>query len=77
MTFAHYDFVSGSSIHEHLSFMVTTTRSCRLRIALLYAKLVKGATLKVIPGGPHGMCSTLKNQINAELLAFLQTGKQA
>jgi non-heme chloroperoxidase len=25
----------------------------------------------------HGMCSTLKNQINAELLAFLQSGKQA
>jgi len=23
------------------------------------------------------MCSTLKNQINAELLAFLQSGKQA
>jgi non-heme chloroperoxidase len=44
---------------------------------LLSAKLVKGATLKVIPGGPHGMCSTLKNQINAELLAFLQSGKQA
>src|SRR5467141_3945328 len=45
--------------------------------ALLSAKLVKGAKLKVIPGGPHGMCSTLKNQINAELLAFLQSGKQA
>jgi non-heme chloroperoxidase len=45
--------------------------------ALLSAKLVKGATLKVIPGGPHGMCSTLKSQINAELLAFLQGGKQA
>jgi non-heme chloroperoxidase len=45
--------------------------------ALLSAKLVKGATLKVIPGGPHGMCSTLKDQINAELLAFLQSGKQA
>ncbi len=45
--------------------------------ALLSAKLVKGARLKVIPGGPHGMCSTLKNQINAELLAFLQSGKQA
>jgi non-heme chloroperoxidase len=41
--------------------------------ALLSAKLVRGATLKVIPGGPHGMCSTLKNQINAELLAFLQS----
>jgi non-heme chloroperoxidase len=45
--------------------------------ALLSAKLVKGARLKVIPGGPHGMCSTLKDQINKELLAFLQSGKQA
>jgi non-heme chloroperoxidase len=32
--------------------------------ALLSAKLVKGATLKVYPGAPHGMCSTLKDQIN-------------
>jgi non-heme chloroperoxidase len=40
--------------------------------AMLTAKLVKGATLKVIPGGPHGMCSTLKNQINEELLAFFK-----
>jgi non-heme chloroperoxidase len=43
--------------------------------ALLSSKLVKGATLKIIPGAPHGMCSTLKDQINAELLAFLQRGK--
>jgi non-heme chloroperoxidase len=40
--------------------------------AMLTVKLVKGATLKVIPGGPHGMCSTLKNQINEELLAFFK-----
>ncbi len=40
--------------------------------ALLSAKLVKGSTLKVIPGAPHGMCSTHKNQINAELLAFIK-----
>ena len=45
--------------------------------ALLSAKLVKGATLKVIPGGPHGMCSTLKDQINAVLLAFLQRSEKA
>jgi len=45
--------------------------------ALLSSKLVKGATLKIIPGGPHGMCSTLKDQINAELLAFLQRSQQA
>jgi non-heme chloroperoxidase len=36
------------------------------------AKIVKGATLKVYPGAPHGMCTTLKNQINADLLAFFQ-----
>jgi fermentation-respiration switch protein FrsA (DUF1100 family) len=40
--------------------------------ALLSSKLVKGSVLKVIPGAPYGMCSTLKEQINAELLAFLQ-----
>jgi non-heme chloroperoxidase len=38
--------------------------------AQLSAKLVKGATLKVYPGLPHGMCSTHKDQINADLLAF-------
>ena len=45
--------------------------------ALLSSKLVKDATLKVIPGAPHGMASTLKDQINAELLAFLQRSQQA
>jgi non-heme chloroperoxidase len=45
--------------------------------AMLSAKLVKGATLKVIPGAPHGMCSTLKDQINTELLTFFKQAKQA
>jgi non-heme chloroperoxidase len=40
--------------------------------ALLSAKIIKGATLKVIPGAPHGMCTTLKDQINEELLAFIE-----
>lgn len=40
--------------------------------ALLSAKLVKGARLKVYKGAPHGMCTTHKNEINADLLAFLQ-----
>ena len=40
--------------------------------AMLSSKLVKGAILKVIPGAPHGMCSTLKDQINSELLAFIK-----
>ncbi len=40
--------------------------------ALLSAKIVKGAKLKVIPGAPHGMCTTLKDQVNEELLAFIK-----
>ena len=40
--------------------------------ALLSAKLVKGSTLKVYPGLPHGMCTTQKDQINTDLLAFIK-----
>ena len=39
--------------------------------AMLSSKIVKGATLKIYPGAPHGLCSTLKDQINQELLQFL------
>jgi non-heme chloroperoxidase len=45
--------------------------------APLSHKIVRGSTLKVIPGAPHGMCSTLKDQINAELLAFAQSSHKA
>jgi non-heme chloroperoxidase len=45
--------------------------------AMLSSKLVKGATLKVIPGAPHGLCSTLKAQVNAELLTFFRQSSQA
>ena len=44
--------------------------------AMKSAGLVKGATLEVIPGAPHGMCSTLKDTVNAELLAFAAALKQ-
>jgi non-heme chloroperoxidase len=40
--------------------------------ALVSAKLVKGAELKVYPGLPHGMCSTHKDLINADLLEFIK-----
>jgi non-heme chloroperoxidase len=40
--------------------------------ALVASKIVKGAALKVYPGLPHGMCSTHKDQINADLLAFFK-----
>ena len=45
--------------------------------ALLSSKIVKGATLKVMPGAPHGMVSTLKDLINRELLAFFKQSEEA
>jgi non-heme chloroperoxidase len=39
----------------------------------LTAKLIKGATLKVYPGYPHGMCATNADAINADLLAFFKS----
>lgn len=37
------------------------------------AKLIKNVTLKVYPGGSHGLADTHKDQLNADLLAFLRT----
>jgi non-heme chloroperoxidase len=44
--------------------------------ALLSSKIVKGATLKIYPGAPHGLCSTLKDQVNSELLGFFRRSEQ-
>jgi non-heme chloroperoxidase len=41
--------------------------------AMLSSKLVEGAQLKVYKGAPHGMCTTLKDQVNADLLAFIKS----
>jgi len=40
--------------------------------AYLSSKIVKNAVLKVIPGAPHGLCTTHADQINALLLDFLK-----
>jgi len=45
--------------------------------ALLSSKLVKNALLKIYAGAPHGMCSTLKDRVNAELLAFVGSSAAA
>jgi non-heme chloroperoxidase len=41
--------------------------------AMLSSKLVKGAKLEVYRDAPHGMCTTLKDRVNADLLAFFKT----
>jgi len=41
--------------------------------AMLASKLIKASTLKVYAGAPHGLCSTHKNQVNADLLMFFES----
>jgi non-heme chloroperoxidase len=45
--------------------------------AMLSSKIIKGATLKIYPGAPHGLCSTHKHQVNADLLAFISRSSPA
>src|SRR5262245_33088105 len=37
------------------------------------ARLIKGAKERYYPGAPHGLTSTLQDQVNADLLAFLKS----
>ena len=41
--------------------------------AMLTAKIIRRATLKIYPGAPHGMTVTLAEQVNQDLLAFLKS----
>jgi non-heme chloroperoxidase len=40
--------------------------------ALLSAKIINGAALKVYKGASHGLCTTLKSKVNEDLLAFIK-----
>jgi non-heme chloroperoxidase len=40
--------------------------------AMLSSKLVKNAKLTVYPGAPHGLATTHKDKLNADLLAFIE-----
>lgn len=41
--------------------------------SVLAVKLVKNGQLKLYPGAPHGLPSTHKDQLNADLLAFCKS----
>jgi len=41
--------------------------------AMLSAKIVKNSTLKVYKGAPHGLCTTEKDKVNEDLLAFIKS----
>jgi non-heme chloroperoxidase len=40
--------------------------------AMLSSKIVEDAELKVYPGAPHGLATTHKDRLNADLLAFIE-----
>jgi len=40
--------------------------------AMLSSKIVRDSTLKIYPGASHGLCSTLKDQVNTDLLGFFE-----
>jgi non-heme chloroperoxidase len=42
---------------------------------MLSSKLVKRAELLIYSGGSHGICTTEKDRINADLLAFMSKAK--
>jgi non-heme chloroperoxidase len=39
---------------------------------MLSSKMIKGAQFKIYKGGSHGICSTEKDAVNADLLAFIK-----
>jgi non-heme chloroperoxidase len=41
--------------------------------AMLSSKIVPDATLKIYPGADHGICSTRKDEVNADILQFLKS----
>ena len=42
--------------------------------AMLSSKIIKNAKLVVYEGGSHGICTTEKERVNADLLAFIKGG---
>ena len=54
---------SGAYILHHLTY---------LQLDLETWKIVKGSTLKVYPGAPHGLFVTHMEQVNRDLEAFLK-----
>ena len=41
-------------------------------VRLRAAKLVRNSSVKIYPDAPHGLCTTLKDEVNADLLAFIE-----
>jgi len=62
---------SESAAHRHVARVLGYSRFPSIKTAGWSAKLVQKPTLKVYSGLPHRMCTTHKDQINTDLLAFI------
>jgi pimeloyl-ACP methyl ester carboxylesterase len=67
IVFSHGWPLSADAFEDQMMFLTERGYRC-----IAHDRRGHGRSSQVIPGGPHGMCSTMKDQINAELLAFIQ-----
>lgn len=44
-----------------------------IAIIVVLVNIIGGRKVKIYPGAPHGICLTLKDQVNEDLLAFIKT----
>lgn len=54
--------------------MIASVGLCAGASALRSAELLWGADYRIYEGAPHGICSTLKDIVNADLLSFISDG---
>ena len=73
--YTHFQTLRYSSVwfHQNMDTSVLLPSTSRtVDVTDKVSALVKNGTLKVIPGAPHGLCTTHADIINEELLAFLK-----
>ena len=72
----HLDVLVGAGVHGVI-MLGTVGENCSLEYrekldVLRAAEIVEGARLKVYKGGAHGICTTQKDDVNEDLLAFIK-----
>ena len=60
---------NGNEMDTYADDQIAPTAAAALRSS----KSIEHATLKIYAGAPHGLPATHKDQLNADLLAFLKT----
>jgi len=75
VVFSHGWPLSADAFEDQMFFLASRGHRCIAhdrRGLGRSSQIVKRAALKVYPGAPHGMSTTLKDQVNADVLAFFK-----